>query len=790
MAKSPLAKNSKQAKHIRNSKNVAPLHLMIPCWGRIYNAAKELDVSHLSNLGANKNNVKIESRVPYLRSFCKRATQYVDNGNSAKTVTNIYITLQAYISFCDATKIKVDPFSEEGYLKYVGNDGELRHRMKMYNPSKKIWERQDMDELGIKDLTATTLISNLRVALTWCGLPADSWAHQHRGFSGENTPFKGYSETEEQLLITRLSNLFFTLAPQLIAAKKQNLILPDAFPISINLGEYQEIISIKTSLQTNIHVPNKSSTAVKYGAAFNLTMGSAYHLMCFFTSLNDSNIRAIAHPITIHTDERDKSLQVVKVSSYKPRSNKEVDAVLTNDSFEKFDIDKRDGVKFINILKELSTLYGGGEKGSSLLFVINNKGEENESFNLTSINKQLATDLNLISPTRASTLPWFKELFYSYRNQQLIDIKKEINDLGRVIVRKTIRPCTNSKATQNTTNVAYCILTCYTDLSLKGVLLPLSYSEKDSDGNINVSFKYRNGESGNIIIPAADKTLIQDIEQFAEELADKQASKKYERLLLKRNSSNVRPRDWEGISAISCNQMTTWSIESNDYFISLQSSRWREMASNQVYSDIGISGVQSILQNLLVTIDKHYVNGDSIRNKIIISQAIKVIEQLNENTSFEQAKEIVIAKLGVPMLTHDEWKKKQEEENAKTNPNGINCNGLQNINGGKSTHNETNNAIGLKLPCAEYDMCYKCQSAKAVDDITSIYKLISFIEVLKDALDLYPDAKDEIHDKIAAFEFTLDGASNEVYEGAMALFNKNGRHPRVSTEHAILTLYR
>ncbi|MBL4831895.1 MAG: hypothetical protein JKY55_18695 [Aliivibrio sp.] len=788
MAKSPLAKNSKKAKHVRNSKNVLPLHLIIPYQSTLQKAVTEFDVSHLLYLATDKNNDKIETRAPYLRSFCKKAKQYVDNGKSAKSVTSCYENLRAFITFCDA--VKVNPFSEAGYLKFAGNDGELRHRIKMYNPSKKLWERQHRDEIGIKEASAGCGLTMLRVAHTWCGLPADSWTTQHRGFCGEQTPFKGYSEAEEKLLVTRLSELFFTLAPQLIAAKNQNLTLPDELPISIDLGGYQAVISIQTSLKTQTHGRSKSGTSVKSSAAFNMAMGSAYHLMCFFTSLNDKNIRAIAHPITIHTDERDKSLQVVKVSSHKARANKEVDALLTNDSYEKFDVDKRDGVKFIKILKELSKLHGSGEKGSPLLFTLNNKGKESETFHLIQMNKHLTTALNLISPTRASTLPWFKELFYTYRNQHVIEIKKKTNELGRVFVSKVIRPCTKTGAARNATSAAYCILSCYTDLSLKGVLLPLSYSEKDSYGNINVSFKYRIGDSGNFTIPAADKALIQDIEQFATELADKQKSKKHERLLLKRGHENQPPKDWEGINPTTSNQMYTWSIEPNAYFISLQSSRWREMTSNQVYSDNGIGGVQSILQNMLETIDRHYANGDPILNKIIISQAIQVIEQLDEGTSLEQAKEIVIAKLGVPMLTHDEWQKKKEEENAKTNPNGINCNGQQSITDGKSTQRETNNTMGLKLPCIEYDMCYKCQSAKAVDDTQSIYKLISFIDVLKEALDQYPNAINEVHEKIAAFEFTLDGASNDVYEGAMALFNKNGRHPRVSTDHAILALYR
>lgn len=785
MPKSPLAKNSKTVKHVRNSKNVVPLHLTIPYQDSKNREAIEFDVSHLLHLSTDCNNVKINSRIPFLRNFCKKANQYVDNDKSTQTITTLYATLRAYIAFCDA--VNFDPFSETGYLKYAGNDGELRHRLKMYSPSKKLWEMSHGDELGIQESTATGITSALRTALSWCGLPAGTWATLHRGFGGEKTPIKGYSDAEEKVLVARLSELFFTLAPQLIAAKKENLVLPAELPVVIDLGGHQEVISIKTALKTQSHGLSKNGTSVKPAAAFNMAMGAAYHLMCFFTSLNDCDVQSIAHPVTIHTDERDKSLQVVKVSSFKPRANKKVDAVLTNQSF---DVDKRDGVKFTKNLETLSALYGGGEEGSELLFMLNNLGEKSSSFNLQEINKHLTVELNLLSPTCASCVPWFEELFYSYRNQHVIELKKEVNTLGRLVVSKISRPCEKSAATKGATNAAYCILSCYTDLSLKGILLPLTYSDKDAEGNISVSFKYRNGESHHFSVPAADKALIEDIEQFATELADKQDSKNYERLLLKRGHAKVPPKDWDGISPVSSNLMKTLSIETNEYFISLQSSRWREMTSNQVYSVSGAVGVQSLLQNLLQTIDKHYANGDPRLNKIIISQAIQVMELLDEDTGLELAKEIIAAKLGITMLTHDEWKKKQEEERGKTNPNGIHCNGQQNIAGGKNTQRETNNAMKLQLPCTEYDMCHKCQSAKAVNETQDIYKLISFIDVLKEAVNLYPNAQEEVHERIAAFELTLDGASKDVYDGAMALFNENGRHPRVSMDHATLALYR
>ncbi|AZS24191.1 MULTISPECIES: hypothetical protein [Vibrio] len=782
MAKSKIARHSKTIKRVHNSQNVISLNLTIPYKDSNSSQPKQIDVSHLLHLRNNKESEKVDSRTVFIRRFCEKANQYVSNGNSARTISSFYENLRSYIAFCDT--VNVDPFTESGYLKFAGNDGELRHRIKMFSPSKRLWEYNNGDELGIKESTAPSMLTALRNALDWCGLPISDWALLHRGFVGENTPYKGYSDKEEKLLVTRLEALFFTVAPQLIAAKENNIPLPETLPFILALGKHEEVIQIPTSLEARITSRSKVGTAVNSGAAFNLTMGAAYHLLCFFTSLNDSNIRDIAHPIKVHTEERDKSLQVVKVSSHKPRANKAVDALLVG---EQFDVDKRGGVKFIQLLERLSKLYGNSEDGSELLFTLNNHADVNHTFNLQEINKRLVNQLHLLSPYRAESLPWFKELFYAHRNQQTITLKKVINHLGRSIVHKELKATSKTKAGQGATNSAYCLLSCYTDLPLKGILLPLTYSEKDSNGNVTVSFKYRNGIGAFFKVPASDLAVIKEIEQYANEKANKQP-KKYERLLLAKNRNDT-PKDWEGISPISAELMRTWSVEPNHYYLSLQSSRWREMTSNQAYAEGGIQGAQSLLQNAKETLERSYLNGHPLLNKVILSQSIEVIENLDDETSLEQAKDIVVKRRGIPMLSHDEWEKKRTAGNAKTNPNGLTCNGQQAISDGKNTQRETNYAVGISLPCAEFDMCYKCQSAKAVDDVEAVYKLISYIDVLKETLDMYPDAKSDIHEKIEQFEYTLDGASDDVFDGAMKRFNSQSRHPRVSLDHALLSIY-
>ncbi len=69
-------------------------------------------------------------------------------------------------------------------------------------------------------------------------------------------------DLEEELLVTRLSHLFFTLAPQLIAAKENNIPLPETLPIVIALGEHEEVIQIPTPLDSKQGVTSKNGTSV------------------------------------------------------------------------------------------------------------------------------------------------------------------------------------------------------------------------------------------------------------------------------------------------------------------------------------------------------------------------------------------------------------------------------------------------------------------------------------------------------------------------------------------------
>ena len=772
MPKSPLAKGSTQVKSSRNKDNIIQLALTIPYKATADKLNKSINISHLTFRGCNKENEQVRERIVYIRRFAKKVNQYVANGKSVLFATHLYETLRSYLFYCDSQN--VDPFSKEGYLKSFGNDGEQRHQLKMYEPSLRLWQRNDGDEIGIKESTCVNKNTGTIIALTWCGVYCESWKHLHRPFRNRHDPFLPYSDVDEKMIVSRLCDLFFGLALQLITIKKSKNPTPEMLPVTIDFGSHKEEINFSTSLQPRVG-------RVKNNSAFNITMGAAYHLLCYFTSFNDGIVRKLSHPITVETDSRDKSLKTIKINGFKVRANKEVSATLTSevDDNISFDVEKKTGVAFIKVLTELSSLYGSN---TEILYSLNSDGKISKSFDVTEINKHLVTSLNLVSSRRKLNLPWLRELFYSFVNGKAIDLKVVINDIGRSIVSRSYYPINQKNATYNTMRVSYLIISCFTDTPLKGALLPLKYSDKNEDGNINVSFFYDSGEEGYFEIPVSELALVKDIELWATARADK-ALKKYQRYLFRAGNLEDKPKQWKGFSPIISNSMKNYSIRNNDYFITLQSSRFRETTSIQEYKDGHLLHLSNLLQNTLSTLERHYANGNPDTNKQILSQAIQVLERIATGTELEQAKEDIKTTLSIPMLTHDEWLKKK----TPTNPNGVICNGKQDLKEGQNTQRATNKAVGKALPCSEFDVCFKCNSAKAVDDPNAIYKLISFIDVLKDSLDRHPEAKQEVKIRVEAFEQTLEGASISVFEEAMNLFNKNGRHPRITMNHALLS---
>ena len=783
MAKSPIA-NLKITKP-QPRQNVTDMALNIPTKTQKNTLTGSTNLIHLSHLHCDEAQPRISGRFPYLRDFCKWANDAVQYGSlSVITISAEYQLLKQYICYCDTKSI--DPFSSEGYFAYVGNDGELWRQVRLYNPQKKfLFQYDDGQELGIKENSAHGISSAITSALQHCKFDSLSLRNQCKPFvkGKRNSDVLPYHPSEQATIVERMSSAFFVLAAELLAHKTLDIAeFPEVIevPIVTNGGveylEYQTGLANKHSGVVNI----AKGIIVNHEAAFNQCMAMAYHLVCYFTSLNDSVIRQLCHPIKVETDNREKSLKTVTISGYKKRANKRVDAVFSNELDNiAFDVDKRDGVTFISTLAELSLLYAGdGNENARLLYELDSNGQVANIFDINGCNKKLVTRLHLLSHTKTDVVDWIITCFRSLvKSQKSYSLGTMRDENGRTIVTKKLESSPPTRTTWRIHKYAFAALSCLTDVSLKNITLPLTYQEKDGQGNVTVSFNYLEGTMGEFTVAAKYQSFLEDIEAWAIAHARKKSRKpKY---LIPIGGADGKIKQWRGLAPLTYGILPEIGLGQGNFYLELSSRRFRKTTSNEEYSDTNLSHLINLLQNELATLQTHYLNGDPNLNKLIISQAIKVLQRIAKGDSLDDAKLAVCHEMKIEMLAHDKWLKSKEV----SNPNGLHCNGEQYLTRGKKRQRETNKALGVDLPCSEFDMCYLCKSAKGIDEPNSVYKLISFTDLLKEALDRYPDAKSEVKEKIAAFESILLGASDDVYEDAMNRFNSNGRHPRVSMNH-------
>lgn len=355
MAKSPFTSGT--VKKTRSNSNTVSMALTIPIKRAESRSVIEFDISHLAHLHCEKGQRKIKERVPFLRRFSNNAHKLVKTGVMSPQSLNVMCArVLSYIQFCDYQG--VDPFSEQGYLAYFGNMGELRHQVNQYQPSKRLFEYKDGQEVGIKEVTASSNQGVMTTFFDLCGVNVKPWFNQCKEFNQNSTSFSAYSPRDEDMIVSRLSALFFALASQLIALKEMGE-SASHIDVPIDIFGQQEILSFSTALK-NPSTRNVSDGYIYYGSAFNVAMGAAYHLLCFYTSFNDSVVQGILHPLKVISEKKERTLKTVTLKGFKRRANKEQESILSDDSGDEFtvDIDKRTGVDFIHLLIQLSRRYG------------------------------------------------------------------------------------------------------------------------------------------------------------------------------------------------------------------------------------------------------------------------------------------------------------------------------------------------------------------------------------------------------------------------------------------------
>ena len=122
---------------------------------------------------------------------------------------------------------------------------------------------------------------------------------------------------------------------------------------------------------------------------------------------------------------------------------------------------------------------------------------------------QLSKNLNLLSDSRAELTDHLVKTYADIvKDQKMTTFNKIKRDDGVYTMEAKVTVLKKQVVTIRAMPIAYAALSCMTDVSLRNALIPLNYSEKDSDGAMTVSFKYADGSKGEFIVAAKYLSLI------------------------------------------------------------------------------------------------------------------------------------------------------------------------------------------------------------------------------------------------------------------------------------------
>lgn len=622
---------------------------------------------------------------------------------------------------------------------------------------------------------------------------------------------KPYTSEEWSALVKRTQLFFFSLVTKLIAFKEEN---PEAPPPAI-LDEI--IVNREDNRDITITVGKESKGEAKDGAAspFNQCMAAAYTLFAYYTAFNDTVIKDIRHPIQVVTPKSEgRTSKTVQVRGYKGRAAKDVHALFaaseenehkeateTAAGFIVADINKRDsvgsvdGITFIQTLELFSKTYSD-DPFDTLIYFLNKEGKKT-TIDMHHSLIYLSENLNLLSVRRGELtehlIKTYTDIVENNTETTFCWTKRE--DGARVMNRQRI-VMTKRSVTHQATPIAYTAISCMTDRSLRNALLPLTYSEKDAQGAITISFRYLDDSTGNFLVPAKYKTFLQLVEKYAAYRntlpTGGRGSSSPPPFLLPLGSKTDGTYQWrEGNIPISSRMLRSFGIGYGDYFLNINSSRIRVTHSNLEYKpeENGLTA-QQILQHSIDTADKNYRNGHPDSNKKQMSQALMGLTYIAWGKTRNEALNLVKQKLNIPILEYDAWKKL----NQPTNPNGISCDGKIDLKSEKDWHYaarkfaESHGIIekGQDITCFQYDLCVFCKSAKLVDDPFAIYKLLSFLDALGESIDQYPERASVIQMKIERFQVHLEDLLIETLEQAKNLLEEKGRYPLFNSLSSVI----
>lgn len=766
------------------------------------------DWCHLKCIPSNAlANPKRITRMQKLGRWIKEQKR---SGTSELTIVTALFAFKRYITFCDNHSLS--PFSKVGYLAYAGNAGELWRQIGLATtPNRYSFQYNDSQELGILESSAYQLKRNIDSVLLITGFDVSEFQATIQSFSQAKrdhlTGTQPYSSCEWGSLIRRTQYYFESLSEQLIEYKKQNPSSPPPQVLD------QVIVDKVDGTNFVIKVGGKADSS-----PFNQCMCAGYTLFAYYTAFNDSVIQAIRHPLKTITGKKEgKTMTHVKVKAYKGRSDKEVQAMFTNlveaehpeattdigTGYIVADIDKRsikggDGLAFVETLRALSKAYSDDTYGC-LIYNIDTNGRKKKTMIIHDSLAIMSQSLCLLSDDRVNLKDYLLECFTKLlENQQINFFKKAKNEVGSIIMSKKLTNISSSpRLTSMIPVLGIAVASCLTDIPLKNILMPLRYSDVDAEGNITIFFSYLNGKTGYFLVAHEYQYFFESLENYAQsknplpKLKRKGPVGKQPSFLFPLGSKQ-RTYQWEGTGLpIHRDFLLKIGIMHGDFYLSVTSGQIRTTHSDLEYTpnDGGLNA-RKILQHGEDAQASRYINGHPIVNIKQASQGMQGLENISGGLSRNQALEEVKKTLNIPIIAYEIWKARQ----TPTNPNGIACNGKIDLAEGKNRHyaakkfaeKESILSENQEITCYQYDLCVFCKNAQLVDDPYSIYKLLSFIDAIKDSIDQFPERANFINEKVARFQLQIDGLPYETVEQAEVLFENHGRYPLFNSSDSII----
>ncbi len=534
MAKSRLAASRNQNKSPAppiTKKNVTSLDLIVDIRPEgVLNSTRHNFIYWCHEQCDPKKPLAKPSRLERMQKLKRWVDQEKKNETNAWSLVVKLSALKTYIAFCDIKKF--DPFSQAGYLYYAGNSGELRRLVDIASEPKKYqFQYHNGEEFGLLESSALQKKMNLDSMLPVLDFDVSDMQATLKSFTGEITDFATlpYTSSEWYALVRRTQLLFFSLVTQLIAFKEEN---PESPP-----PQYLENIVVERIDNRDITITlgrKNGSASEGLASPFNQCMSAAYTLIAYYTAFNDTVIRQVRHPIKMVTSNKDgRTSKVAQVRAYKGRASKDVKALFSGleesshpeakdeeAGFIVADINKRDtvgetdGITFLRALELLSKTYSE-DPYDTLIYFLNSEGDKGK-VDVSGASFQLSKNLNLLSDSRAELTDHLVKTYADIvKDQKMTTFNKIKRDDGVYTMEAKVTVLKKQVVTIRAMPIAYAALSCMTDVSLRNALIPLNYSEKDSDGAMTVSFKYADGSKGEFIVAAKYKPFLQLVERYA-----------------------------------------------------------------------------------------------------------------------------------------------------------------------------------------------------------------------------------------------------------------------------------